>query len=136
MSSQEFPTTFEMSFISTTLNSTMLLALLWGLYTLVYFGTLYAYCNKKSSRHWAVIGAISVLYFAFSAYTIISWYLTQHEFIYDAETRETLFEALIAPSTVPEFTSNLLVSVMTGVADGVLVGCKLIRGGVLMKKAL
>ncbi|PPQ97828.1 hypothetical protein CVT26_012929 [Gymnopilus dilepis] len=121
MSSGTFAASSEEGQIGDELNSTILQVFLWGIYTVVYAGTLYLYLTKKSSKNKVILWAISLSYWAYSALTIISWYLDQWAVVNHSETRDALFVALILESSWHIFTVDILSFILAAVADGILI---------------
>ena len=77
--------------------------------------------SKKTSRHWIVIGAISLSYIGYSTDALLVWYLTQNEFVNDSETRETLFlSQLVIPAWLT-LVNDIIVFGMAAMADSILV---------------
>ncbi|PPQ85710.1 hypothetical protein CVT25_002478 [Psilocybe cyanescens] len=99
----------------------MLSTLLMGAYTIIYFGTLYAYTTKKAAQRWGVVTTITILYLLCLAQLAIQWYALQWEFIVNGETRQDIYlsilenpEALVLASFVTSYSVII-------VADGLLI---------------
>ncbi|PPR06327.1 hypothetical protein CVT26_004658, partial [Gymnopilus dilepis] len=103
------------------LNSTILYVFLWGIYTVVYAGTLYLYLTKKSSKNKIILWAISLSYWVYSASAILSWYRDQSAVVNHSETRDALFAALYGRSQWPVLVEDIVTFLMAAVADCILI---------------
>ncbi|PPR01560.1 LOW QUALITY PROTEIN: hypothetical protein CVT26_013344 [Gymnopilus dilepis] len=121
MPSKLFPDSVQKAFIGTELNTTTLVVFLWGIYTVVYIGTLYIYLTRNSSRHKFIVCAISLSYCAYSTVAILEWYHDHSALVNHSETRDALFAALFAGSQWPIVVTDIMDFIMAAVADGILV---------------
>ncbi|KAF9474051.1 hypothetical protein BDN70DRAFT_936945 [Pholiota conissans] len=85
----------ENSVIAANLNSSMFTALLMGIYTAVFGGTMYAYLTRQPSKHTLVPITVSLLYLSNLAVFSIQWYITKLQFIDNDQSRTTIFLATI-----------------------------------------
>ncbi|KAF9471343.1 hypothetical protein BDN70DRAFT_939019 [Pholiota conissans] len=83
----------EKSVIATNLNSMILSALLMGIYTVIYGGTIYKYTTREGSRGYLVPATISCLYLCNLAFFGIDWLVTKQQFIDQGDDRDTVFFA-------------------------------------------
>ncbi|KAF9471340.1 hypothetical protein BDN70DRAFT_939017 [Pholiota conissans] len=85
----------EKSVIATNLNGMIFAALLMGIYTVVYGGTIYKYTTREVSRRYLVPATISCLYLCNLAFFGIDWFLTKRQFIDRGDDRDTIFLATV-----------------------------------------
>ncbi|KAF9486095.1 hypothetical protein BDN70DRAFT_926810 [Pholiota conissans] len=85
----------EKSVIATNLNSMIFAALLMGIYTVVYGGTIYKYTTREGSRGYLVPATISCLYLCNLALFGIDWFATKQQFIDQGDDRDTIFLATV-----------------------------------------
>ncbi|KAH9474204.1 hypothetical protein JR316_0008607 [Psilocybe cubensis] len=112
-SSDSFPSsTVEGYTLSASLNASMLVNLLLGVYTVVYGGTLYLYWSRKSSNksRRVVIAMISTLYLLTLADTILEWYFLDWSFITYGITRDTIFWSSLQGPVWYQAVDNFLFS--------------------------
>ncbi|KAF9474950.1 hypothetical protein BDN70DRAFT_936274 [Pholiota conissans] len=86
----------EKAFIAADLNTSMLQALLMGIYTVVFGGTLYAYATRtrQPSKPYFIPIAISLLYISNLALFGVQWFSTKFQLVDNSETRDTMFLAI------------------------------------------
>ncbi|PPQ78255.1 hypothetical protein CVT25_011714 [Psilocybe cyanescens] len=104
--------------IGSQLNALVLAIFMLGMYTIVYFGTLYVCVTSKISRGRVVIGAISMLYVFGVVGLGFDWALLQWFFLKNGDTRQTVFVSL---STVPGWflsVRNMFMFGMLLISDG------------------
>ncbi|KAF9474454.1 hypothetical protein BDN70DRAFT_924594 [Pholiota conissans] len=85
----------EISVIATNLNGIILAALLMGIYTVVYGGTIYKYTTREGSRCYLVPATVSALYLCNLAYFGIDWSLVKQQFVNQGGDRDTVFLATV-----------------------------------------
>ncbi|KDR70457.1 hypothetical protein GALMADRAFT_144743 [Galerina marginata CBS 339.88] len=86
------PVAYMQSEISSTLNSIVLMTFGMGIYTMVYFGTLYIYLTRKTrSERSIVVIAITVLYGLSLLELISQWWSLGFSFVQNDQTQETIF---------------------------------------------
>ncbi|KAF9486090.1 hypothetical protein BDN70DRAFT_926808 [Pholiota conissans] len=85
----------EKSVIAANLNGMIFAALLMGIYTVVYGGTIYKYTTREGSRGYLVPATISCLYLCNLAFFGIDWFLTKRQFIDQGDDRDTVFLATV-----------------------------------------
>ncbi|KAF9474459.1 hypothetical protein BDN70DRAFT_936646 [Pholiota conissans] len=85
----------EKSVIATNLNGMIFAALLMGIYTVVYGGTIYKYTTREGSRSYLVPATISCLYLCNLAFFGIDWFITKQQFIDQGDDRDTVFLATV-----------------------------------------
>ncbi|KJA18840.1 hypothetical protein HYPSUDRAFT_44839 [Hypholoma sublateritium FD-334 SS-4] len=113
----------EKAIISTFYHSDMLNTLLLGIYTPLYFGTMYIYLTKKSSKNRLVLAAITIL-FVTNVIGGVKLWGDIHRLI--GTSGESLSDILSAESRAFDGTNSVLVElVFSGlpviVADGLLI---------------
>ncbi|KAF9481901.1 hypothetical protein BDN70DRAFT_991526 [Pholiota conissans] len=111
----------EKSLIATNLHVSMLQALLMGIYTVVFAGTIYVYLTKQRSRRYTVPIAVSLLYIINLATLSLQWYSAKLQFINSGATRDTIFAAIVdiqVKLSAPIFIFNALSLVLS---DGLLI---------------
>ncbi|KDR76720.1 hypothetical protein GALMADRAFT_139613 [Galerina marginata CBS 339.88] len=111
----------QLSMINTRLNSMMLETFLMGMYSIVYFGTLYLYLTKPVAQRRTVVIAITLLYvFGLCAFAS-EWYFLQWFFLKNGETRGTVFLSLFMLPPWVHLADNIFVFLMLVLADGLQV---------------
>ncbi|KDR80140.1 hypothetical protein GALMADRAFT_1181105 [Galerina marginata CBS 339.88] len=111
----------EKSIISSALNSSILLIFLMGIYTMVYFGSLYQYLSRRGSQRRYIITSITLLYLFALCQTGIQWYNLDFMFVEKGGTRESILASI---STTPPWIillSYTCTSFTLVLADGILV---------------
>ncbi|KAF8894192.1 hypothetical protein CPB84DRAFT_1304485 [Gymnopilus junonius] len=103
------------------LNGVFVNLLLFGVYTMVYFGTSYIYLTKKSSRHWIVLLTISLLYFLYVLQTSAQWVVAKQAFVDQGKTRETILSALFVNPQWGTFVTLICNFLMSCLADALLI---------------
>ncbi|PPQ97710.1 hypothetical protein CVT26_001899 [Gymnopilus dilepis] len=91
------PVALEQSEISTNLNANILYTFLMGIYTAVYFGTLYLYMTRKAHRRGVIIAIISSLYVLSVAQLACQWWLLVWQFVQNGTTQDSVFNSLFDP---------------------------------------
>ncbi|KAF8887243.1 hypothetical protein CPB84DRAFT_1849891 [Gymnopilus junonius] len=116
------PPNFEQSENGSNLHSTILFTFFMGIYTMVYFGTLYLYLARKTAQRHIVIATITALYIFNVIIFAGQWWLIQWEFITNGQTQDSIYVAYMFVS--PEWL-NLVIDVMSVLtivlADGLLI---------------
>ncbi|KAF8186763.1 hypothetical protein BJ912DRAFT_926918 [Pholiota molesta] len=116
MSALGIPVDVETSYINSDLNSVIFL-----IFLMVYFETIYVYCTKNPSKYQPVPAAITVLYLVGILYTAVQWFSTKLQFVDNGETRDSVFLAInSAPPWVP-ITLNVSACITFAIADGLLI---------------
>ncbi|KAF8880596.1 hypothetical protein CPB84DRAFT_1792461 [Gymnopilus junonius] len=105
----------------TIFNTFVLNIFLFGIYTVVYFGALYTYLAKKSSKNYYVVGAISAAYAIYVAYMGIEWYLVYQGFVRNGQTQDTVFIYLFYSPPWDTLFTNLCNFLLAVIADGLLI---------------
>ncbi|KAH9478010.1 hypothetical protein JR316_0010244 [Psilocybe cubensis] len=104
--------------VASRLNSLVLAIFMLGMYTIVYFGTLYVCVTSKISRGRVVMSAITMLYVFAVVGLGFNWALLQWYFLKNGDTRQTVFASLY---TVPRWilsVKNMFVFGMLLISDG------------------
>ncbi|KAF8160316.1 hypothetical protein BJ912DRAFT_1101230 [Pholiota molesta] len=119
--SAHLTTDIEKSEISSNLNATILSAFGMGMYTIIYFGTMYIHLTRSASKRYIVPATITALFTCNLLFTAVSWYITKWQFVDNGDTRESVFISLFelphwlnVASNIPYFLSFVL-------ADGLLI---------------
>ncbi|KDR69171.1 hypothetical protein GALMADRAFT_145576 [Galerina marginata CBS 339.88] len=107
---------FIESVISTSLNSTMLVTFLMGIYTIVYFGSLGQRIPTRSYR-WC----ITMLYLLCVGWFAIQWYIIKWQFVVNGSTRATVFAAIFDGPTWNMLVLDITTFLMYIIADGLLI---------------
>ncbi|KDR71435.1 hypothetical protein GALMADRAFT_143712 [Galerina marginata CBS 339.88] len=81
--------------ISCSLNSIVMLALLTGIFTMVYIGTMYLYLNGKGSRQRMVIATTTALTFLGIFQLGLQWYYLKRAVVTNGTIRNDIFVALL-----------------------------------------
>ncbi|KAF9473149.1 hypothetical protein BDN70DRAFT_899988 [Pholiota conissans] len=114
----------EKLFIATNLHVMIFQALLMGIYTVIFGGTMYAYLIQQRSKHYAVTVTISILYIINIAVFSIQWYTTKFQFIDNGASRDTIFAALYYTSdtgVAAHIALDFLTVVSLVLSDGLLI---------------
>ncbi|KAF9475174.1 hypothetical protein BDN70DRAFT_957832 [Pholiota conissans] len=113
----------EKLLIATNLHVSIFLALLMGIYTVIFGGTMYAYLIQKRSKHYAVAITISVLYISNIAAFSLEWYSTKLQFIDNGASRDTIFVAIYTngPDVAVSIALEILTAVSLVLGDGLLI---------------
>ncbi|KAF9473155.1 hypothetical protein BDN70DRAFT_966570 [Pholiota conissans] len=115
----------EKLLIATSLHVIIFQALLMGIYTVIFGGTMYAYLIQQRSKHYAVSVTISILYITNIAVFSIQWYSTKLQFINNGTSRDTIFAALYTNSGTDiialHTALNFLTAVSLVLSDGLLI---------------
>ncbi|KAF9476275.1 hypothetical protein BDN70DRAFT_935189 [Pholiota conissans] len=98
----------EKSMIAASLNSSIFLALLMGMYTVIFGGTMYAYSIRQPSKRHLVPITVSLLYISNLATFVIQWFSTKLQFVDNGATRETI----LLDTFGGQFTIAVLLSVL------------------------
>ncbi|PPQ90323.1 hypothetical protein CVT25_007725 [Psilocybe cyanescens] len=105
MSTPDIPISVDVQrgIIDASINASMLLNFLMGIYTMVYAGTVYLYISKKA------------------AHFIVQWYFLDLTVVVDGDTRESIFfGTLLVPQWISELSDLLFYSTLM-VSDGLLI---------------
>ncbi|KAF9475168.1 hypothetical protein BDN70DRAFT_957829 [Pholiota conissans] len=115
----------EKSLIATDLHVIIFQALLMGIYTVIFGGTMYAYLIQQRSKHYAVAVTISVLYITNIAAFSIQWYTTKFQFIDNGVSRDTIFVTTYTESGTDIIALRITLEILTVVSfvlsDGLLI---------------
>ncbi|KDR81224.1 hypothetical protein GALMADRAFT_136254 [Galerina marginata CBS 339.88] len=114
------PLQVQLSEISSWLNSSLLLNFLTGIYTVIYFGTLYLSYSRLSQRRIVVV-AISLLYLLALVNLGLQWWLMQWSFVDNGQTRNTVFFTVYNLPPGVHITSSIQGFLTIILADGLLV---------------
>ncbi|KAF9472183.1 hypothetical protein BDN70DRAFT_971933 [Pholiota conissans] len=85
----------EKSVIATNLNGMIFAALLMGIYTVVYGGTIYKYTTREGPRCYIVPATISCLYLCNLGIFGTDWFGIKQQFIDQGDDRDTIFLATV-----------------------------------------
>jgi len=106
---------FQQAEISAALNSAMLFIFLTGIYTVVYFGTLYIYQRRKAPQRLIIIAVITLLFILGICNLALEWYATTWIFVKNGSTQESVFiqmydspEWIVLVAAVTSFGMTLL----------------------------
>ncbi|KAF8188717.1 hypothetical protein BJ912DRAFT_968312 [Pholiota molesta] len=80
--------------ISSTINSSMLLMFGMGMYTVIYFGTMYIYLTRRLSKHRLVPATITILFLCNIIQISVQWYVTKWQFVDNGDNRDSVFVSL------------------------------------------
>ncbi|PPQ73827.1 hypothetical protein CVT26_012142 [Gymnopilus dilepis] len=115
------PANIEESENASNLHSTILMIFLMGVYTTVYFATLYIYLARKTVQRFIVVTTITALYVFSVIQFACQWSLIQWEFITNGQTQDSVF---VAYDISPEWI-NILIYISSALtiilADGLLI---------------
>ncbi|KDR70780.1 hypothetical protein GALMADRAFT_144275 [Galerina marginata CBS 339.88] len=115
------PVAFQQSWIDSSLNSTILFAVLMGVYSIVFFATLYLYTTRKGQHRWFIVAVITLQYLLSALEFGLQWYLTIWEFIRNGKSRELIFLSLTNFPAWVQIVINIIGAAVTVLADGLLV---------------
>jgi len=116
------PVALQKSEISSTLNSTMMGTFLMGIYTMVYFGTLYIHSTiGRAAQRRIVVTTMTVLYVLSISQFGIQWYVCCWNFTGNGDTRETVFVSLFNGPVWTRLAINITSFSMCILADGLLI---------------
>ncbi|PPQ75477.1 hypothetical protein CVT26_015960 [Gymnopilus dilepis] len=121
MDPEDYSKSSQQAFISSALNTSLLSNILFGIYTVIFFYTLYISLKQKSSQHGFVLPTISLLYLLYVAELSITWYQTQQAFVDNGDTRETVFTAAFFSTNWVTFVDDVIFFLMAGLADGLMI---------------
>ncbi|KAF9474269.1 hypothetical protein BDN70DRAFT_885011 [Pholiota conissans] len=114
-------TALEKASIGDNLNASMFQALLMGIYTVVYVGTMYIYHLKASSKRQLVPLTVTLLYLANLAQFGIQWNAAKQQLVDNGDTRDTVFLALYSAPLRLWIPANLLNVLVLALGDGLLI---------------
>jgi len=93
-----------------------------GIYTMVYFGTLYIYLTtKRATQRRIVVTAMTMLYMLGISQFGIQWYVCWWNFAGNGDTRETVFVSLFNGPVWTRLGINITSFAMCILADGLLI---------------
>ncbi|KAF8186757.1 hypothetical protein BJ912DRAFT_451579 [Pholiota molesta] len=121
MSSLGIPVDIEKSTISSNLNTAILFFFLMGMYTIIYFGTIYIHSTRRSSKSALVSAAITILYLSVMVGVACQWYMTKWQFVDNGDTRDSVFLSLY---TIPRWSglvTDISFYISIVIADGLLI---------------
>ncbi|KAF8188730.1 hypothetical protein BJ912DRAFT_1042509 [Pholiota molesta] len=121
MSQLEVPVNIEESEINTTFNSFALLIFGTGMYTIVYFQTMYIHFQRSSSKHRLVPATITLLYLSSMIQTGLQWYITKWQFVNNGDSRNSVFQSLIGTPEWSDVLYNIAAYSGFVLADGLLI---------------
>ncbi|KAF8894196.1 hypothetical protein CPB84DRAFT_1304620 [Gymnopilus junonius] len=140
MSASLLSSSIEEAAIDVSINSQLLDNFFMGVYTVVYFSTLYIYgtsllsCDialksldhlstvtKQSNKSWIVIGSMSLSYLAFVIANSVQWYLTKLAFVDNGTSREAIFDTIFFGTYWGFFLNNVCMFVIFVLADSLLI---------------
>ncbi|KDR81202.1 hypothetical protein GALMADRAFT_136239 [Galerina marginata CBS 339.88] len=114
-------TSIQRSIIGSALNSTIMFTFLMGIYTMVYFFTVYLYLTRRQSKQRLVIAAISTLYALSILQLSLQWYLLQWSFATNGATREVIFASLVSSPIWFQLAVNIDIFAVLSLADALLI---------------
>ncbi|KAF8180187.1 hypothetical protein BJ912DRAFT_981492 [Pholiota molesta] len=85
----------EKSEISSALNSSLIVAFGTGMYTVIYFGTMYIYLKKNSFKRPIVPAIITVQFLCNIVQIGLQWYSTEWQIVDNGDTRDSVFMSLL-----------------------------------------
>ncbi|KDR70501.1 hypothetical protein GALMADRAFT_144774 [Galerina marginata CBS 339.88] len=85
----------QQSDIGSALDSNLLFIFLMGIYTVVYFGTIYLYCKNRFQQR-MVVATITALYSLSVLQLGLQWYILKWAFVTNGATRADIFIATLA----------------------------------------
>ncbi|PPQ81325.1 hypothetical protein CVT25_015081 [Psilocybe cyanescens] len=107
--------------INSQLNATLLGIFMMGMYTIVYFGTLYICLTRKRSPGKVVISSISLLYALGIIEYSFEWTFMEWFFLENGDTRVSIFKALLVLPRWLHVMNNIFAFIMLTLADGLLI---------------
>jgi hypothetical protein len=111
----------EQGEISVSIMSTMFLTLVVGIYTTIYFGTLYAYLTRPASQRRLVVTAITAMYLFTAVDLGLQWRQIQSQFIQNDATRDSIFIAYFVVPPWLVFINSICTLSVVVIADGLLI---------------
>ncbi|KAF9474462.1 hypothetical protein BDN70DRAFT_924596 [Pholiota conissans] len=111
----------EIAVIEASLNTEMFQALLIGIYTVVFGGTMYIYLTRRVSNRIIVPAAVSMLYMINLATFGVQWYTEKWQLIDNGENRDTIFAALSQTNVPLQVAINVLNLTALALGDGLLI---------------
>ncbi|KAF9554291.1 hypothetical protein CPC08DRAFT_713033 [Agrocybe pediades] len=117
------PKSFVDAVIDIALNSTVFLTFLMGIYTVVYFGSVYIYLTRRSGdrQRLPIICAITILYMLCIAWFATQWFILRRQFVFNVATEKTIFTAIYNFPNWIQIVLNVTTFLMYIIADGLLV---------------
>ncbi|KAF8876884.1 hypothetical protein CPB84DRAFT_1752311 [Gymnopilus junonius] len=116
------PTSTQEIVFNTVFNTLLLEFLLFGIYTVVYAGTLYVYWTKApSQRHWMIICAISVSYLVCLIQVACQWYFDKRDILNIEVLQGTLVSALHNSPRWLTLLNQICYFIAAALADGLLI---------------
>ncbi|KAF8188743.1 hypothetical protein BJ912DRAFT_1042521 [Pholiota molesta] len=84
----------EKSEIGSSLNAFILGVFGMGMYTIIYFGTMYIHLTRSASKRYIVPATITALFACNILFTAVNWYITKWQFVDNGGTQESVFLSL------------------------------------------
>ncbi|KAF9470989.1 hypothetical protein BDN70DRAFT_939275 [Pholiota conissans] len=116
-----FTTNDEKSIIATNLNASMFLALLMGIYTVIFGGTIYAYVTRGVSNRYLVPVTVTILYVCNLASFGVQWFLTKWQFVNNGDNIDTVFLATLDANAKIATASDILNAIGLVLSDCLLI---------------
>ncbi|PPQ74317.1 hypothetical protein CVT25_000710, partial [Psilocybe cyanescens] len=87
----------QQSVIGASLNLSMFLNFIMGIYTMMYIGTMYLYFSRKpaNTHRCGILYSISMLYLLCMIVFVIQWYYLDFAIVINGDTKESIFNATI-----------------------------------------
>ncbi|KAF9473496.1 hypothetical protein BDN70DRAFT_964896 [Pholiota conissans] len=119
-----FTTNIQESVISQNLNASLFLALLMGIYTVAFVGTMYIYANRGVSNRYLVPTTLTIIYLCNLSVFGIQWYVIKWELIDNGESRDTVFISTLNPNAImtSEVENATAITICVSMAFGLVLG--------------
>ncbi|KAF8180101.1 hypothetical protein BJ912DRAFT_635640 [Pholiota molesta] len=113
------PIDVKKSEINDTLNVTILVVFAMGMYTVIYFSTMYIYITRTPFQRRVVPATITLLFLCNIIGTGARWYVTKWQLVDNGDTRDSVFASLFGPRWA--FLEVNIPGVGFVLADGLLI---------------
>ncbi|KAF8155095.1 hypothetical protein BJ912DRAFT_1152140 [Pholiota molesta] len=121
MSELVIPVDIAKSEIGGALIATVLHVFLMGMYIVIYIGTMYTYVRWKPSNQRIVPAILTIQCLSSTAYTSLQWYELKRQFVDNGDTLDSIFLSLYATPEWLLLASDLAISIVLVLADGLLI---------------
>ncbi|KAF8160308.1 hypothetical protein BJ912DRAFT_1069457 [Pholiota molesta] len=121
MSKLRLTADIEKSEIGSNLNASILSAFGMGMYTIIYFGTMYIHLTRSASKRYIVPATITALFTCNILITAVNWYTTKWQFVDNGATRQSVFISLFEPPRWVDLASDIPYFLSFVLADGLLI---------------
>ncbi|KAF8186724.1 hypothetical protein BJ912DRAFT_451279 [Pholiota molesta] len=121
MSTLGIPVDIEKSEISSNINSSILLFFLMGMYTIIYFGTIYIHSTRTLSKSALVSATITILYLDVMVGAGCQWYMTKWQFVDNGDTRDSVFLTLYMAPEWSGLVAGISFGISYVIADALLI---------------